>query len=326
MKRILAIILVLALVLSLCAAAEGAFPVTVTDQAGREVTIEQEPETIVCGYYIATSMLIALDQDEKLAGIENDADKRPVYALSAPHLLKLPGMGNVKLFDLEACAALDPDLVVLPLRQADTAPTLEELGYTVLFVNPESPELLAQSISLLGAATGSSERAQALNAHIEGALSALEEAIGDAEKPSVYLSGNSSFRKTAGPAMYQHNLIERGGGENVAAELSDTYWAEISYEQLLAWDPEAILMATDASYTAEEVLSDPNLQSLRAVESGRVYKLPNAIESWDSPVPASFLGSFYLASVLHPDRFSEQAYAEAVRAFYLEFYGFEPEL
>ena len=31
-----------------------------------------------------------------------------------------------KLFDLEACAALDPDLVVLPLRQADTAPTLEE--------------------------------------------------------------------------------------------------------------------------------------------------------------------------------------------------------
>ena len=88
----------------------------------------------------------------------------------------------------------------------------------------------------------------------------------------------------------------------------------------------AILMAADASYTAEEVLSDPNLQSLRAVESGRVYKLPNAIESWDSPVPASFLGSFYLASVLHPDRFSEQAYAEAVRAFYLEFYGFEPEL
>lgn len=326
MKRILAIILVLALVLSLCAAAEGAFPVTVTDQAGREVTIEREPETIVCGYYIATSMLIALDQDEKLAGIENDADKRPVYALSAPHLLKLPGMGNVKLFDLEACATLDPDLVVLPLRQADTAPTLEELGYTVLFVNPESPELLAQSISLLGAATGSSERAQALNAHIEGALSALEAAIGDAEKPSVYLSGNSSFLKTAGPAMYQHNLIERGGGENVAAELSDTYWAEISYEQLLAWDPEAILMATDASYTAEEVLSDPNLQSLRAVESGRVYKLPNAIESWDSPVPASFLGSLYLASVLHPDRFSEQSYAEAVRAFYLEFYGFEPEL
>lgn len=326
MKRILAIILVLALVLSLCAAAEGAFPVTVTDQAGREVTIEREPETIVCGYYIATSMLIALDQDEKLAGIENDADKRPVYALSAPHLLKLPGMGNVKLFDLEACATLDPDLVVLPLRQADTAPTLEELGYTVLFVNPESPEQLAQSISLLGAATGSNERAQALNAHIEGALSALEEAIGDAEKPSVYLSGNSSFLKTAGPAMYQHNLIERGGGENVAAELSDTYWAEISYEQLLAWDPEAILMATDASYTAEEVLSDPNLQSLRAVESGRVYKLPNAIESWDSPVPASFLGSLYLASVLHPDRFSEQSYAEAVRAFYLEFYGFEPEL
>lgn len=44
----------------LCAAAaETAYPITVTDQSGREVTIEKEPERIVSGYYIPSSLLIA---------------------------------------------------------------------------------------------------------------------------------------------------------------------------------------------------------------------------------------------------------------------------
>ena len=44
------------------AAAETAvtYPLTVTDQLGREVTIETEPKTLASGYYISTSLLIAL--------------------------------------------------------------------------------------------------------------------------------------------------------------------------------------------------------------------------------------------------------------------------
>ena len=90
--------------------------VTVTDHIGREVTLEKEPETIVSGYYISTSLLIALEQEDKVIGIENDGDKRPVYGLSAPEFLDLPGMGTVKEFDLETCATMNPDLVILPFK------------------------------------------------------------------------------------------------------------------------------------------------------------------------------------------------------------------
>ena len=31
---------------------DGAYPITITDHAGREVIIEEEPETIISGYYI----------------------------------------------------------------------------------------------------------------------------------------------------------------------------------------------------------------------------------------------------------------------------------
>ena len=93
-----------------------AFPVTVTDAAGREVTLDAEPETLVSGYYITTSMLIALGLEDRLVGIEAKADSRPIYALAAPELLQLPSVGTAKEFDLEGCAALDPDLVILPLK------------------------------------------------------------------------------------------------------------------------------------------------------------------------------------------------------------------
>jgi len=324
MKRILPALLVLIFTLNSCAFAD-AWPLTVTDQAGREVTIEAQPETIVSGYYIATSMLIALDQEAKLLGVENDAGKRPVYALSAPHLLALPSMGTVKTFDLETCALLNPDLVVLPLRLSELAPKLEELGFACLFVNPESEDLLKESIMLLGMATGSSERAQQLINFMDEKLDALDAALQDTEKPLVYFSGNSSFLNTAGPAMYQHSLLENAGCENAAKDFSDTYWAATSYEQLLAWNPDAIIMAADAKYSRDSVLADENLICCNAIESGSVYQVPNAIESWDAPVPGSFLASLYLAARLHPEHFSMAEYEAAVTEYYESFYGFTPE-
>ena len=67
-------LLTLALVcaLSVCALAE--YPVTLTDQAGREVTIENKPEHIVSGYYISTSACIALGLYDRMAAVEAKAD------------------------------------------------------------------------------------------------------------------------------------------------------------------------------------------------------------------------------------------------------------
>lgn len=85
--------------------AQTVYPVTVTDQTGREVTIEKEPESIVSGYYISTSLLLALGLKDKVTGIEAKAGKRPIYKLAAPEFLELPNVGTAKEFDLETCAS-----------------------------------------------------------------------------------------------------------------------------------------------------------------------------------------------------------------------------
>lgn len=325
MKKTISLLIALIMAfsaVSCMAEAATEYPVTLVDQAGREVTIEEEPQKLVSGYYISSSLLIALDMDEKMVGIENKADKRAIYRLSAPALIELPNVGTAKEFDLEGCAALEPDLVILPLKLKNAAETLEGFGIDVLLVNPENQELLNEMMDLISAATNSNEKAQALKDFAAAQEAKLNDLLKDAEKPSVYLAGNSSMLSTAGDAMYQSDMIRIAGGANVASEITDAYWQEISYEQLLAWNPEYIILASDADYSAENVLADPNLAECAAVANGNVYQMPNKAEAWDSPVPSGILGAVWLASVLHPEAFSAEDCAALIDEYYETFYGF----
>ena len=303
-------------------AAPSHYPITVTDHAGREVVIEEEPQKLVSGYYISTSLLIALDLDEKLVGIEAKANKRAIYSLAAPELIELPNVGTAKEFDLEGCAALEPDLVILPIKLKSAVETLEGLGIDVLLVNPENQELLTGMIHMIAAATNTEDKAAALLGFTAAQETYLAETLAGSETPSVYLAGNSSMLSTAGNAMYQSDMIRLAGGVNVAAEIEDTYWVEISYEQLLTWNPDYIILASDATYTVDDVLADPNLADCAAVVSGHVYQMPSKAEAWDSPVPSGILGALWLANVLHSEALTDADCAAKIDEYYETFYDF----
>ena len=345
MKKLISLLLVLAVLFSLSAcgrqdipletipetssaaaleptASADHYPVTVTDQAGRQVVIEKEPRTLISSYYITTSLIMALDLDDRLVGVEDNAGLRPVYGLSNPRILELPSIGTAKELDLEACAVLAPDLAVLPLKVKNAVPSLEALGIPVLLVNPESQELLTEMIRLVAAATNTEEKAEELLGFIKTQESSLTEVLSGVEKPDVYLAGNSSFLSTAGNAMYQSDMIRLAGGRNVAEEIQDTYWAQIDYEQLLAWDPDYIILPSSAKYTAADVMGDANLAGCRAVVDGNVYQVPGDAEAWDSPVPGSILGALWLANILHPDRMTDAACADIMDEYYETFYHF----
>ena len=196
-----------------------------------------------------------------------------------------------------------------------------ELGIPVLLVNPESQELLTEMIELVSTATNTQERANELLSYMASQKTMHSDILADVEPESVYLAGNSSLLSTAGPAMYQSSMIELAGGKNAAEEITDTYWAEISYEQLLAWDPAYIILASDADYTVDDVLNDENLKDCTAVKNGQVYQIPGDVEALDSPVPASILASVWLAGILHPEQVPADTYTTESNTYYETFYG-----
>lgn len=307
------------------AAASEAEGITLTDQAGRTVTLEQPAESIVSCYYISTYATIALGLKDKIVGLENKADTRALYALAAPELPQLTQVGTLKELNVEAVAALEPDLVIMPQKLIDNAQTLEDLGITVMIVNPETQEGLETMLTLIGEACGASDQAQALIDYNHTQLERAAEMTADLEKPSVCLLGNSSYLSVAPAAMYQNDLIEQAGGVNAAASIEEDYWADVSYETLLALAPEVLVIPSAASYTAEDVMNDPQLADLPAVQNGAVYTMPQGLDEWDSPTPSGILGVLWLTSVLHPEAYPFEEFTADAQAFYQTFYGFTPD-
>jgi iron complex transport system substrate-binding protein len=298
--------------------------ITVTDQAGRKVTVDGPVNKIVSGYYISSSACIALGLTDRLAGIEARAGSRPIYAMAAPRLLSLPNVGTAREFNLEGCIALEPDLVILPKRMRDGADTLAELGIPVILVSPENNKDLAGMITLIGEATGTGDKAAELVSYYDGELAkvaGLTEGI--SEKPSVYMAGNSSYLSTAPKDMYQAFLIDAAGGVNAAQGIDGDNWTGVSYEQVIAMNPDVVVIPAEAGYTREDILEDAQLADVAAVKDGRVYQMPRDFEAWDSPVPSCMLGIRWMLSALHGDVYPLKNLREDAAFFYKKFYGID---
>lgn len=192
----------------------SASAITLTDQAGRQVELDAPAETLVSCYYVTTYATMALGISDRVVGLEKKADTRPIYAMAAPELLEKEQVGTMKELNLEAVAALEPDLVVMPKKLMDYAAPLEELGIPVLVVAPESHEALTEMLELLGQTCGVENRAQALTDYYEEQLARVAQLVDGLERPTVYMGGNSSYLTAAPSDMYQSSLIgDRRRGE-----------------------------------------------------------------------------------------------------------------
>lgn len=337
LKRGVSLLLALVLVLSVTACKSQSSPettqaestsnptenITLIDQSGREVTLEAPAQTLVSCYYITTYATIALGISNRVVGLEKKADSRPIYHMAAPDLLQKPQVGTLKEFNVEATAALKPDLVLMPMKLSAHADTLTELGIPVLVVNPESQELMEEMLTLIATACGVEENAEKLLSYYDQQLNKITSLVNDTLPPRVYMGGNASYLTTAPGAMYQSDLITLAGGKNVAGDVEGDYWVEVSYETILAADPEVIIIPSGADYSAEDVLADQNLADITAVKNHAVYQMPQELEEWDSPIPSGILGVMWLTSVLHEDVYPFDAFQAEVAGFYRDFYGFE---
>ena len=298
--------------------------VTVVDQLGREVELDGTPEKIISSYYISTSLLINLGVQDKLVGIEAKAKTREMYKKVAKELIDLPAVGTSKEINIEECANLNPDLVIIPTRLKEFIPKFEELNIPVIAIEPETLDQFKETVKLIGKAVGKEEKANKLVNYYDDTISKVKELNKNlTEKQNVYLAGSDSVLKTCTSKMYQNYMFEVCGGENVTKELTDGYWTTISVEELVKKNPDVIYMVGYASYSKDDILKDERLKGINAIKNNKIYVFPSTLEAWDYPTPSSMLGILWLENNLHPDLYSKEDYIKDAKDFYKEFYDIE---
>ena len=274
-------------------AAALAFPLTIADDAGREVTIEAEPRRIVSLAASNTEILFAIGAAEKIVGVDQYSDFPPAAR-------EKPTVGGYSRPDLEKIVALEPDLILgTGIHIKATLPELERRGLTTLIVDPRDVKGVMEKIRLVGRATGQRQEAEALADALLARVDSVVARVQGAEPVRTFYELSPSLH-TAGPGSFVDDLIRLAGGANVAAGAGKE-WPQMNQEALFLADPEVILLADHgAGETPEAVAARPGWSQITAVKTGRVVAIePNLA---NRPGPRVVDGLELVARTLHPAR------------------------
>lgn len=293
---------------------------TIVDQAGREVTVGKDIESIALCYRVVIRFLLSLDQGDKITGIGKTED---FLEELQPSLKECADVGK-GVADIEALAELKPDLFFHKASDVETLEAVEEIGIPAVGIEIETPEDMLTALDLMGKVCGAEEKADALRKYYNDRLGSIAEmtSVIDNKKSAVIMG--SSIGKVADGTMLQGEMIERAGGINCAAELEATeLWPSAGAEQIFAWNPEYIFITNSesASYTVDDILKDPAWSEIEAVKNRHVYVMPAEKDSWEFPGIVSVLGIEYMIRVMYPQLLSDDEFEADVDELYELSYG-----
>lgn len=295
-------------------------PITITDQSGRKVTLDEPAQRVASGYYIATTTIIGLGAKDKLVGVEMKADTREIYRQAAPEVLDLPALGNKKMFNVEECAKAKPDVVFLPISLKSYVNKLEDLDIKVILLNPETNKGFNEAIDIIAKVCGKEDTAKKYRSYREDLMKRYIKKHTE-NTPSVYMAG-MDLLETASDDMFQGEIIKAAGGVNAIEEKGQNAWMNIDVETLLSADP-AYIFLEYSGVNSDEVYANSALRELQAVKNKHVYVFPSTLETWDTPNLSYCLGTLWTYAVLHPDEVSMKDVKKEAKAFYKTFYDID---
>ncbi len=319
-------------ILLLTGPAWAAAPRTLTDAAGRSVTVPETVDRVICSGAGCLRLLTYLGAQDRIVAVDsielrNEAvDARP-YAIANPQFKKYPLFGEFRGLDNpELIAALTPRPQVIFKTYANHGPAPDQIQAKtgIPLVVLEYGNLtygraqLDQALRLMGRIMGKTDRAETVIAYFDALAEDLDRRTRDLpqnRRPSCYIGGIAQ----AGPHGFQSTEpsfapFDLTRARNVAAGISSAgkpiSYANVAREQIVVWDPEVIFL--DASTlrldpganALDQLRHDPAYQALTAVHRGRVYTL-FPYNCYTQNFEAIFANAYYVGKMLYPERFAD---------------------
>ena len=320
------------------AGAAHADPLTVTDVTGREIKLEKPAERVIVLPVPWASTVVAMDgSTDKLVAMHPEAKlamEEGILGTFFPGTKKIPtdiiagGESRGFIPNVEAIAALRPDLVIQwGGRKDDVVTPLTNAGITTAAIVYGKEDLARNNMTLIGTAMGLTDKLAMLLKWRDDTTKAIGEGLAGlkpAEKPKVaYFFYTTPDFQAEGEGSYMGWEIELAGGTNVSTGL-DGGWGTVSIEQIVAWDPDVILLGSfEPGLSVNRIYDDPVLSKTKAAKAKRVYKVPVGGARWEPASQESPLGWMWLTQLLHPDRVHFDIRGTVVE-MYQKIYGQQP--
>lgn len=253
----------LPLAILLLAVAQPASALTVLDDAGVELRFERTAQRVISLSPHLTELMYSIGAGDRLIGTVRGSDF-PAEAATVAEV------GDSAGLDFERILHARPDVVLAwgsGNRSVDIA-RLRSLGLQVLVLEPRRLEDIARHLRLLGNLTGTQAQAQSAALEFEGRVEALRNRYGGRAPMRVLVEIWHRPLFTVNGDHIISTALGVCAGQNVFAGLPRLA-GEVSVEQVLAVDPDAIVVSSEADDAG--VANWSEFSYLKAVREGNVF-------------------------------------------------------
>ena len=268
-KKLVSLFLALVMALSLTAAFAESTAVTVTDMAGREITLDAPATKVVALTASDCEILAALGAEDTLVG-------RGEYCDYPESVLEVPAVQSGADTNLEQIIALEPQVVVMAkmAQTEEQVAALEKAGIRVVVSDAQDIEGVYTAIRLIGALVGRNDEAEAMVADMQSTFAGIAAKSENTGKTVYFeVSPLQWGLWTAGKGTFMDELATMCGLTNAFADVEG--WAEISEEQVLERDPDYIVTISmyygEGPTPVEEIKSRAGWDALKAVQNDAIF-------------------------------------------------------
>ncbi|WP_395137384.1 cobalamin-binding protein [Schlegelella aquatica] len=270
--------------------------VEVVDDLGERVRLAAPPRRIVSLAPHATELVFAVGAGARLVGAMDHSDYPPAAR-------QLPRVGDSRSIDLEAVAALKPDLVIVwPSGNSPSqVERLAKMGLPVYRSEPRRLSEIADAMRRLGVLLGEAEAARVQAQAFERELTALRrQQEGKAPVRTFYQVWPQPLM-TLNDQHLASDVIRLCGGVNVLGALAPLV-PTVSTEAVLAAAPELILVSAPpaSAQAAQQIQAWRRFGRVAAVAHGQVRAVdPDLL---NRPTPRILLGAREVCEALDDAR------------------------
>lgn len=294
---------------------------TIIDMAGRKVDIPMVINSVYSTSPLGEVLMYTL-APSKITGTSWTLGSKEKTLLLDEYIHKpvLGGwFGKNTTGNPEVIINAHPDIVLsmgyLEKTEISVAERIQkQLGIPVVIVDAKFSSL-DSSYRFFGKLIDKATRADTLARYFRSTYDSIKSIalkIPEEKKVRVYYAEGLNGLETDPKGSMHTEVLDLVGGINVAdiSGMRGYGRGTISFEQLLLWKPQLVLVCLDHSdvngnehYT--RILSDPSWHLIDAIKNGNVYQIPSVPFNWFDRPPSvnRIMGMRWLANLLYPEEF-----------------------
>jgi iron complex transport system substrate-binding protein len=273
--------------------------IEIEDGLGRRVKVPQPVQRVISLAPACTETLFAVGAAEQVVAVTSFDNYPPEVAGRT----RIGGFSR-ETISIETIVGLQPDVIFSSgSLQVDLIEDLENLGLTVVALEPQTYDGVMDAVRLAGIITGHSSRAEEIAATLQregDEVRRVIDAIPRNERPRVYYEVWDNPMRTAGSSSFLGHLVELAGGRNIFDDLDSAY-PLVSEELVLHRDPQVILAPANPNVAADAIAVRRGWGTVTAVRDGRIFRLDEDLVSRPGPRIGQALQT--IARALYPERF-----------------------